>query len=43
MGGGDFFGAERSQWDPETLREGRYDVEKTLRMFEEANTFSLGG
>ena len=25
------------------LREGRYDVEKTLRMFEEANTFSLGG
>jgi hypothetical protein len=22
--GGDFFGAERSEWDPETLKEGRY-------------------
>jgi predicted metal-dependent enzyme (double-stranded beta helix superfamily) len=38
--GGDFFGAERSEWDPETLREGRYDVAKTLRMFEEANALS---
>jgi predicted metal-dependent enzyme (double-stranded beta helix superfamily) len=35
--GGDFFGAERSEWDPETLIEGRYDVEKNLRLFEEAN------
>jgi hypothetical protein len=35
--GGDFFAAERSEWDPETLREQRYDVEKTLRLFEEAN------
>ena len=35
--GGDFFGAERSEWDPETLEEGRYDVAKTMRMFEEAN------
>ncbi|WP_439578708.1 hypothetical protein [Elioraea sp.] len=35
--GGDFFAAERSEWDPETLCEGRYDVEKTLRMFEESN------
>ena len=35
--GGDFFGAERSEWNPETLQEGRYDVTKTLRMFEEAN------
>src|SRR6516162_9355055 len=24
--GGDFFGAERSEWDPETLQEGRYDA-----------------
>ena len=24
--GGDFFAAERSEWDPETLQEGRYDV-----------------
>jgi predicted metal-dependent enzyme (double-stranded beta helix superfamily) len=35
--GGDFFGAERSEWDPETLEEGRYDAAKTMRMFEEAN------
>ena len=24
--GGDFFAAERSEWDPETLLDGRYDV-----------------
>ena len=35
--GGDFFAAERSEWDPETLREQPYDVEKTLRLFEAAN------
>ena len=35
--GGDFFGAERSEWDSETLLEQRYDVEKTVRLFEEAN------
>ena len=35
--GGDFFCAERSEWDPETLEEGRYDAAKTMRMFEEAN------
>ncbi|WP_119462317.1 hypothetical protein [Rhodospirillaceae bacterium SYSU D60014] len=35
--GGNFFGAERSEWDPETLREQRYDMEKALRLFEEAN------
>jgi len=35
--GGDFFGAERSEWDPETLAEGRYDAQKTMRAFEEAN------
>jgi hypothetical protein len=34
---GDFFGAERSEWDPETLEEGRYDAAKTMRMFEETN------
>jgi len=37
--GGDFFGAERSEWDPETLLEQRYDVEKNMRLFEEANAF----
>jgi len=35
--GGDFFGAERSEWDPETLLEERYDVERAMRLFEEAN------
>jgi len=37
--GGDFFGTERSEWDPETLLEKSYSVEKTLRLFEEANAF----
>jgi len=41
--GGDFFGAERSEWDPETLKEGRYDVAKTMRMFEEANALYRTG
>jgi predicted metal-dependent enzyme (double-stranded beta helix superfamily) len=34
---GDFFGAVRSEWDPETLLERPCDVEKNLRLFEEAN------
>jgi predicted metal-dependent enzyme (double-stranded beta helix superfamily) len=36
--GGDFFAQPRSEWDPETLSEQPYDVSKTLRLFEEANT-----
>jgi len=36
--GGDFLAMSRSEWDPETLREGRYDMEKNMRLFEEANT-----
>jgi predicted metal-dependent enzyme (double-stranded beta helix superfamily) len=35
--GGDFFAEERSEWDPETLLEERYNVERALRQFEEAN------
>jgi predicted metal-dependent enzyme (double-stranded beta helix superfamily) len=35
--GGDFFAAERSEWDPETLQEGRYDVTKAMRLFEDSN------
>jgi predicted metal-dependent enzyme (double-stranded beta helix superfamily) len=35
--GGDFFGAERSEWDSLTLLEHRSDGERTRRMFEEAN------
>jgi predicted metal-dependent enzyme (double-stranded beta helix superfamily) len=36
--GGDFFGPGRSEWDPETLREQSYDIEKVRRIFEESNT-----
>ena len=35
--GGDFFREERSEWDPETLLEERYDVERAMRRFAEAN------
>lgn len=35
--GGDFFAEPRSEWDPEDLLEGTYDVEKNLRLFEESN------
>lgn len=33
--GGDFFATARSEWDPETLREGPYDLEKNMRLFED--------
>jgi predicted metal-dependent enzyme (double-stranded beta helix superfamily) len=35
--GGDFFAVSRSEWDPENLTEGRYDLEKNMRLFAEAN------
>jgi predicted metal-dependent enzyme (double-stranded beta helix superfamily) len=36
--GGDFFDpTHRSEWDPETLLEGPFDPERTVRRFEEAN------
>ena len=35
--GGDFFGAERSEWDPETLDERRFDVQAAARRFEDSN------
>lgn len=34
---GDFFGIDRSEWDPEALTEQPYDVAKTLKLFEDAN------
>jgi predicted metal-dependent enzyme (double-stranded beta helix superfamily) len=37
--GGAFFDVARSQWDPETLVEGPYSMERTMRIFEEANAF----
>ena len=41
--GGDFFATPRSEWDPETLLEQPYDVEKNLRLFEEANSIKPAG
>jgi predicted metal-dependent enzyme (double-stranded beta helix superfamily) len=38
--GGDFFAAERSAWDPESLVEGPYDGERTMRFFEQQNARS---
>ena len=35
--GGDFFAPGRSEWDPETLEERPFDVEKSRRIFREAN------
>ena len=35
--GGDFFETPRSEWDPDSLEETPYNVEKTLRLFEESN------
>ena len=35
--GGDFFTTERSEWDPATLHEHPYDVDKNMAMFERAN------
>jgi len=39
--GGDFFSpAQRSEWDPETLRERPWDPQQAVRRFEEANPVS---
>ena len=35
--GGDFFATPRSEWNPKTFEEMPYDVEGTMRAFEEAN------
>jgi predicted metal-dependent enzyme (double-stranded beta helix superfamily) len=35
--GGDFFSTPRSEWDPDTFEEHPYDVEHTMRAFEESN------
>ena len=31
--GGDFFGVNRNEWDPESLHEKPYDMKKVLKMF----------
>lgn len=35
--GGDFFETPRSEWNPDTFEEHPYDVEHTIRVFEESN------
>jgi predicted metal-dependent enzyme (double-stranded beta helix superfamily) len=35
--GGDFFAVPRSEWDPKTFEEQPYDMQDTLRAFEESN------
>src|SRR5205814_9129458 len=35
--GGDFFATPRNEWDPETLVEAPFDVQTTMRLFEDAN------
>ncbi len=40
VNGGDFFAAERSDWDPESLEESRYDVAKNMKLFEAANALT---
>jgi predicted metal-dependent enzyme (double-stranded beta helix superfamily) len=35
--GGDFFAAARSEWDPETLLERPFDMERNLQLFAQAN------
>ncbi len=37
--GGDFFAEHRSEWEPECLTEQTYDVDKNMRLFEEANNY----
>ena len=35
--GGDFFGTPRSEWSPDTLEERPFDVERTRRVYAQAN------
>jgi predicted metal-dependent enzyme (double-stranded beta helix superfamily) len=35
--GGDFYGVDRSEWDPENLHEEPYDMARIMGLFEKAN------
>ena len=35
--GGDFFGTPRSEWDPETQEERPFDIDRTRKVFADAN------
>jgi predicted metal-dependent enzyme (double-stranded beta helix superfamily) len=41
--GGNFFETPRSEWDTKTLEEHPYDVEHTMRLFEESNARMRAG
>jgi predicted metal-dependent enzyme (double-stranded beta helix superfamily) len=41
--GGDLFASHRSEWDPETLSEQRFDGERARQIFEEANRRFVAG
>ena len=42
--GGDFFETPRSEWDPETLSEGNFDVKMALQLFDDSNVrYGVGG
>jgi predicted metal-dependent enzyme (double-stranded beta helix superfamily) len=41
--GGDFFAVERSEWDPETLIEQAYDMERVKRRFTDGNARLAAG
>ena len=40
--GGDFFGAKRLEWDPETHRQRPFDFDRTRRYFERSNRLLAG-
>jgi len=40
--GGDFFGAHRSEWDPETLVERDWNIREAVRNFERSNARFFG-
>ena len=35
--GGDFYNADRSEWDPESLSECPYSIDRAIKLFEESN------
>jgi predicted metal-dependent enzyme (double-stranded beta helix superfamily) len=40
--GGDFFTVTRSEWDPETLLERNWDMQRAVRIFQESNDRFFG-
>ena len=40
--GGDFFAVPRSEWDPETLTEREWDIQRAMHIFQESNQRFFG-